>query len=75
MKTAVNLRKEEDQEKMPEMPIGGDPTDHIECAVCGSEDTVWEEYGTSESDNSELGVTCNACENAELPEEGYENID
>jgi len=45
---------------MPETPIGGDPTDHIECAVCGSEDTVWEEYGTSESDNSELGVTCNA---------------
>ena len=56
------------------MPISGDPAEK-ECSLCGDTDTVWEEYGTSESDDSELGVTCNTCENAEFPEEGYENID
>ncbi len=51
-------------------PIGGDEADKT-CNQCGSEDTIYEEYGTSESDDSELGVTCNTCENAEFPEEGY----
>tara|TARA_Y100001938_G_scaffold151212_1_gene247612 strand:- start:22061 stop:22246 length:186 start_codon:yes stop_codon:yes gene_type:complete len=61
---------------MRNLPIGGDPTDHIECIVCGSIDTVWEESGDSGSDESELSVACITCEeNAEFPEEGYENID
>tara|TARA_Y100001951_G_scaffold103337_1_gene111928 strand:- start:280 stop:480 length:201 start_codon:yes stop_codon:yes gene_type:complete len=57
------------------IPIGGDETDDIECPVCGDTNTVYSEYGTAESDDSELGVTCNTCENAEFPEEGYEEVE
>ena len=53
------------------MPISGDPIGE-ECQVCGDSDMIWEEYGSSDSDESELGTRCNTCDNRELPEEGYE---
>jgi len=56
---------------MPDMPISGDPIGE-ECQVCGDSDMIWEEYGSSDSDESELGTRCNTCDNRELPEEGYE---
>tara|TARA_X000001382_G_scaffold82386_1_gene58123 strand:+ start:61 stop:246 length:186 start_codon:yes stop_codon:yes gene_type:complete len=44
------------------MPIGGDPTDDIECSGCGNTDTIWAECGDGSSDEADLEVYCESCE-------------
>jgi len=53
-------------------PIGGDKTDDIECPHCGDTDTVYEEHGTTESDDSELNIVCNNCDTDDIDEEDEE---
>tara|TARA_R110002074_G_scaffold221702_3_gene392431 strand:+ start:5033 stop:5209 length:177 start_codon:yes stop_codon:yes gene_type:complete len=50
------------------MPISGDDAG-IECVDCSSTTTIYEEYGTSNSDESELGLMCPNCGHSETPEE------
>lgn len=47
--------------------IGGDYAGY-ECTKCRSSNTTFEEYGLSESDNSELGIICDDCEHIEPPD-------
>ena len=47
-------------------PIGGDPTG-FKCSECGTNNLIWEEYGDSSSDISELGTFCEHCEDVKAP--------
>jgi DNA-directed RNA polymerase subunit RPC12/RpoP len=47
-------------------PIGGDPTG-FKCSECGTNNLIWEEYGDSSSDVSELGTFCEHCEDVKTP--------
>ncbi len=47
-------------------PIGGDPTG-FKCSECGTNSLIWEEYGDSSSDISELGTFCENCEDVKTP--------
>ena len=49
------------------MPIGGDCAGY-ECTKCSSSNTTFQEYGSSESDNSELGIICDDCEHIDEPD-------
>ena len=48
--------------------IGGDYAGY-ECSECSSTNTIFEEYGSSESDYSEIGIICNDCEHQVTPSE------
>lgn len=60
--------------KKHNLPISGDECG-LECSRCTSTDTVWEEYGSSESDNSELGIHCLKCEYHEQPDDVNHRIE
>tara|TARA_R100001463_G_scaffold78410_1_gene132695 strand:- start:384 stop:560 length:177 start_codon:yes stop_codon:yes gene_type:complete len=46
---------------MSNIPIGGDPVENHECTECDNSELIWEEYGTSESDESFLETFCKNC--------------
>lgn len=50
------------------MPTGGDASPY-ECPNCASPNTLFEEYGSSESDTSELGIICEDCEHVVDPDD------
>ena len=50
------------------MPTGGDISPY-ECPNCASPNTTFEEYGSTESDYSEVGIICDDCEHTVEPEE------
>lgn len=54
---------------MRNVPIGGDPVDNAVCPECDGNNVIWEEYGTSESDESVLGTFCEDCEDTVEPDE------
>tara|TARA_S200002703_G_scaffold56908_2_gene49641 strand:- start:534 stop:698 length:165 start_codon:yes stop_codon:yes gene_type:complete len=53
---------------MHSLPIGGDQVDY-KCTECWNDSLIWEEYGNSKSDESELGTFCEKCEDVKLPDE------
>jgi len=50
------------------MPTGGD-TSPYECPNCASPNTTFEEYGSSESADSEVGIICDDCEHVVEPDD------
>ena len=49
--------------------IGGDQAKQV-CSVCGSENTIFEEYISSDRpDESELVIKCQECSHTEEPDE------
>tara|TARA_R100000458_G_scaffold12028_3_gene9836 strand:+ start:5871 stop:6071 length:201 start_codon:yes stop_codon:yes gene_type:complete len=52
---------------------GGDYAGY-ECEKCGSDNTTFEEYGSSECDDSELGIICDDCEHREEPDDFAERF-